>query len=70
MIVITATEIQMRNLLGMMLKRHPYTPEQVSVRNNLVYIKEKRIFSTVFYDVSPTQIKAFLAQTRLGDFPN
>ncbi|MGD1906204.1 MAG: hypothetical protein ACFB0C_09455 [Leptolyngbyaceae cyanobacterium] len=67
MVVITPADIQMRNLLGMTLKRHPYSPEQVSVRNHLVYINEKRIFSTFFYDVSPKQVKAFFAQTSLGD---
>lgn len=62
MIVITPTHIQMRNLLGMTLKEHPYKPEQVSVQDHLVYINAKKIFWTTLYDVSDAQLRDFFKQ--------
>lgn len=42
-IVITDTEIQMRNLFGMTLKRYSYTKETVEVKGRKLFVNGKKI---------------------------
>ena len=51
-VVITSNMIQMKNLLGMTVKEYPYTPEQVLIRNNSVFVTDKKIFSTWWTDTN------------------
>ncbi len=58
-IVIKTDCIEMKNLLGMTLKRYPYKYEQISIRNNNLYIDNQRVFSTILAGISSKQLKAF-----------
>lgn len=67
LVTITPTEIEMKNLLGFTLKTYPYTPGQVSIRNNSIYVNDKKVFSTWWTDVNIRQLRAFF-HTEEADF--
>ncbi|BAZ03478.1 hypothetical protein [Calothrix sp. NIES-3974] len=58
-IIIKTDCIEMKNLLGMTLKKYPYKSEQVSIRNNNLYIDNQKVFSTIWAGISSKQLKAF-----------
>jgi membrane-bound ClpP family serine protease len=58
-IVITPNTIQMKNLLGMTVKEYSYAPEQVSVRDNSVFVNDKKIFSAWWTDTNVRKLSAF-----------
>lgn len=58
-IIIKIDCIEMKNLLGMTLKKYPYKSEQISIRNNNLYIDNQKIFSTIWAGISSRQLKAF-----------
>lgn len=62
-IVITQSTIQMKNLLGMTVKEHPYLPEQLSIRSGNVFVNEKKIFATWWTDTNTRQLRAFLEES-------
>lgn len=57
--ILTPTEIQMKNLLGVTVKTHPCTPDSVSVKDKSVYVNGKKVFSTWWSNTSANQVKAF-----------
>jgi hypothetical protein len=59
-ISITPNEIQMKNLWGMVVKTYPYTRDRISLRNNSVYVGEKKVFSTWWADCNVKAIETFL----------
>ncbi|AFY35188.1 hypothetical protein [Calothrix sp. PCC 7507] len=62
--VITPNEIQMMNLLGTTVKRYSFTPEQIVITNNDVYIDGKKILSTWWADINIKEVRKFLLQTQ------
>ena len=42
-IVVTPTEIQMRNILGMTLKRHQYNASNTELRKNGLYVNDRKV---------------------------
>ncbi|AUS99474.1 hypothetical protein CLI64_03190 [Nostoc sp. CENA543] len=60
--VITQNEIQMRNLLGMTVKVYSYTPDQIVVANNNIYVNDKKVISGWWADINIQEVKAFFLQ--------
>ncbi|MCF4965798.1 hypothetical protein [Nostoc sp. CMAA1605] len=60
--VITQNEIQMRNLLGMTVKVYSYTPDQIVVANNSIYVNDKKVISGLWADINIQEVKAFFLQ--------
>ena len=58
-IVITPNTIQMKNLLGMTVKEYSYAPEQISIRNNSVFVDDKKVFSVWWTDTNIRKLSAF-----------
>jgi hypothetical protein len=59
-ISMTPNEIQMKNLWGMVVKKYSYTRDRISLRNNSVYVDEKKVFSTWWANRNIKAIEAFL----------
>jgi membrane-bound ClpP family serine protease len=60
--VITPNEIQMMNLLGMTVKVYSYTPDQIVVTNNSIYVNDKKVISGWWTDINIQEVKAFFLQ--------
>lgn len=60
--VITQNEIQMMNLLGMTVKVYSYTPDQIVVANNCIYVDGKKVISGWWADINIQEVKAFFLQ--------
>lgn len=57
--VITQQEIQMLNLLGMIIKRYSYTPDQIVITNNSIYVNDKKVISLWWTDINIKEVKEF-----------
>jgi hypothetical protein len=44
----------------MVVKKYSYTPDRISLRNNSVYVDEKKVFSTWWANQNLKAIEAFL----------
>lgn len=60
--VITQNEIQMMNLLGMTVKVYSYTPDQIVVANNRIYVDGKTVISGWWADINIQEVKEFFLQ--------
>lgn len=60
--VITPNEIQMMNLLGITVKTYSYTPDQIVIANNSVYVNGKKVLSGLWADINIKEVKEFFLQ--------
>lgn len=58
-IIIKPNQILIKNLLGMTVKSYSYTPEQIEVKKNSVYVNQKKVFSTWYTNSNSKKIKAY-----------
>ncbi|MCG8572586.1 MAG: hypothetical protein MJB14_20835 [Spirochaetes bacterium] len=58
--VITKDEIQVRNVLGMTVKKHPYKPDEVSVTRAGISINNKKIVASWWADYDLQQVTDFI----------
>jgi uncharacterized membrane protein len=62
--IITPHEIQMLNLLGMTVKTYSYTPDQIVITNNSIYVNDKKVISTMWADINIKQVREFVLPTQ------
>lgn len=61
-VVITTDEVQMRNLLGMTLKRYPV--QEVEMRNGALYHNQKKVTGFWILDTKSEDVASFLADVK------
>lgn len=62
MVVVTQTEIQMKNLWGMVVKRHAFSPSEISLQENGIYINTKKIVASWWADIPFETLHSFIAK--------
>ncbi|NJO15960.1 MAG: hypothetical protein HC877_09465 [Thioploca sp.] len=45
LVVITANEVHLKNLFGITLKNYSYNKSEISIKNNMLFVKDKKIIS-------------------------
>lgn len=60
-LLITETEILVKNPLGMTLKRYPYTIENVEISGNKILVAGKKVFIAAAFVVHATDFNKFKA---------
>jgi hypothetical protein len=57
--VITPNNVQMINLLGITVKNYPYTPDQILIKDNSIFVDGKKVISTLWADVNIQEVREF-----------
>ena len=58
--VITKEQIEIKNLLGMTLKRYPYMSKDISFKNNNLYVNDKKAISSFNASINQEEITNFI----------
>ncbi|MBE9198440.1 MULTISPECIES: hypothetical protein [unclassified Nodularia (in: cyanobacteria)] len=58
-IVITPNDIRVMILWGITIKVYPYYPEEISIRNDNIYINDKQIVSIALMDITIRELREF-----------
>jgi hypothetical protein len=66
-VTLSPNAIGMRNLLGMEMKRHEVTPDNVRVEGNKVYVDDTKRLSLWMFNTDEATVRAYLARTALHD---
>ena len=63
LLVVTNTEIQLRNSLGMTLRRLPYARQEVHMEGNTIWVKQQRlpIIAWITHKPDMIRLKAYFA---------
>jgi hypothetical protein len=58
--VIKRDQIELKNILGMTLKKIPYSKKEISFKKNNLYIKDKKIISSFNASINQAEIMDFI----------
>jgi hypothetical protein len=58
--VITPTTIEIKNLLGLTLKVHPYTPDSIAITKSGISLENKQILSTWISDLDTEKFRELM----------